>query len=585
MIVFANKSLSYKFSIILVTVVSFMLIIFSVIIIMHNVRTTETQLEKRINDASRLSQQSLSSALWQFNYAYVNDFVKSLFLYEDIIYIAVFSGEKLIKKEIRKGASTLNFDISKVSQKFLYRESIIIYDDRPIGKIQIVLSRDRVRKTIYRNTQLLILLLFLIVGAILVTNLFISRILLFNPFKKLENSALEIGQGNLETFIDISGTDEIGHLAKTIYQMIQNIKEITASRDELNNEVTQRLLSEDALRKERDRAQNYLDIVGAIILIIDRNGNISLINKKGCQVLGLAEKDILGRNWFESFIPSSEQDSTRNIFNQIMRKENGLNEYYENKIICHSGESRMIAWHNTTLKDESEGIIGTLSSGEDITDRKLADEKIKISLIENDVLLKEIHHRVKNNMQIIQSFLSLQADTIKETEYKKPLIESNNRIKSMALIHETLYRSKDMINLDVESYFNEITQHLLRIYQKQEVDIDLKINIDSIKMDMDLCIACGLILNELVSNALKYAFESGTIGKLSITLKKAGKKQCVLIVKDNGGGLPTDFNIEESESLGLKIVSILVKGQLKGSINLNNDNGAFFDIKFPLKKA
>jgi len=227
-------------------------------------------------------------------------------------------------------------------------------------------------------------------------------------------------------------------------------------------------------------------------------------------------------------------------------------------------------------KDYFEGVMA------DITERKIAEEKVQASLEEKEVLFKEIHHRVKNNMQIIQSLLSLQSNEIKENKYKKPLIDSNNRIKSMALIHETLYRSEDMSKLNIKTYFNEIIQHLFKIYHEQGLDIKLKMDVEPLKLGMDLSIACGLIINELVSNALKYAFVSTKKGSLLVSLKRKSANNALLIIKDNGQGLPMGMDIKTIDSLGLKIVKILVKGQLKGNLAVKNNNGTIFEIHFPL---
>ncbi|MBU1171432.1 MAG: PAS domain S-box protein [Proteobacteria bacterium] len=218
----------------------------------------------------------------------------------------------------------------------------------------------------------------------------------------------------------------------------------------------------------------------------------------------------------------------------------------------------------------------------DITDKKKAESKLVSSIKEKEVLLREIHHRVKNNMQIIQSLLSLQADRISRPEVKQPLIDSNNRIKSMALIHETLYHSDDMGNLDVKAYFNNVVNHLYKIYYNPEQMITLSIDIDSVELDLDRCIACGLIVNELVSNAMKYAFVGKPEGHLLISFRKQDDHVASLTVSDNGCGLPDRFDINTHESLGLKIVRILAEGQLKGSLSAVNENGATFQIIFPL---
>ncbi len=237
-----------------------------------------------------------------------------------------------------------------------------------------------------------------------------------------------------------------------------------------------------------------------------------------------------------------------------------------------------ITANNITLNSKEINI----SSIRDITDRIESDKKIKSSLKEKEILLKEIHHRVKNNMQVIQSLLSLQLNMTENPEQKKLLIDSGNRIKSMALIHETLYGSEDIAHLNIKTYFDNIVQHLFKIYNKSNIHVEINVDIQLQDLNLDCCIACGLIINELTSNALKYAFENTTKGNLAIFLNKTDEKNGHLIVKDDGCGLPADFNIEGFESLGLKIVRILVQGQLNGHLTVTSENGAMFEIKFPL---
>ncbi len=577
---FSNKSIRFKFAAVLVAGVTFILAIFTTATIMGNIRVIETQLLQKMSDASRLAKLSLSSALWQFNHDYVSDFVESLFLYEDIVFVTVFSGKDVVKKKIRADIFGMDFIDLRASPDYISRESTIEHASQTIGKIQIVLTRERERKVILYNTIVAVLFLFIIVAAILITNLLITRFFLFNPIKKLERSASKIAQGDLDTPIDISATDEIGELAKVFNHMIQNIKEVTASRDELNDEIHRRLSSEQALRQERDRAQNYLDIAGVIIIAIDMNQNVMLINKKGCEVLGLPEEKILGCNWFETFLPVAIQGTVKETFNQIINSKINPVEYYENEIVSCSGKTHLIAWHNTMLKDKMGKVLGTLSSGEDITERKKSEVQLVSSLKEKEILLKEIHHRVKNNMQMIQSLFNLQADKIKEDELKIPFIESNSRIKVMALVHENLYQSDSLSKINLNRYFSDLTGQILHAYGTPEKEIDLALDVEPMNFDIDKIIACGLIVNELMTNSMKYAFVDKQEGKITLTLRQIGSESVELIISDNGSGLPMGFDVEQAESLGLRLVQILVESQLDATLKVDQKEGLTYAIQF-----
>jgi two-component sensor histidine kinase len=217
---------------------------------------------------------------------------------------------------------------------------------------------------------------------------------------------------------------------------------------------------------------------------------------------------------------------------------------------------------------------------QEIAERMRAEEQIKASLKEKEVLLKEIHHRVKNNLQIVSSLLHLQSQYIKDQPALDVLVESQNRIRSMALIHERLYRSQDLASIDFAVYIQDLTTHLIRSYRARPAPIDLKIDAQDVYLAVDTAIPCGLITNELISNALKHAFPDGKAGEIRIKMELEGDRQFTLIVGDNGVGFPPDVDFENTESLGMQLVNTLVN-QLDGTIELHSDDeGAEFRITF-----
>ncbi len=223
---------------------------------------------------------------------------------------------------------------------------------------------------------------------------------------------------------------------------------------------------------------------------------------------------------------------------------------------------------------------GAIITAQDITEQKLAQDEINRSLQEKEILLNEIHHRVKNNMQIITSLLKLQSQSIKDKRSLELFQNSQNRVRSMALIHEKLYRTKDFSSIDFGEYIRSLTTHLLISYHILPSQIEIDVNIKDIIFNMNVAIPCGLIINELVTNSIKHAFSNCRGGKIKVSITKKGTNGYLLIVKDNGKGLPPEaIELEDPTTLGLQLVSSLVS-QLKGTLQYQFKNGAIFSIEF-----
>jgi len=207
-----------------------------------------------------------------------------------------------------------------------------------------------------------------------------------------------------------------------------------------------------------------------------------------------------------------------------------------------------------------------------------ADELIREALKERETLLKEIHHRVKNNMQIVSSLLSLQAAQATERETVEMLNESQRRIRSMALIHETLYRSGSLAEIDFGDYVGGLIEELRRMYHIAEGAITITVDIENVRFGVDTAVPCALIVNELVSNCLKHAFPDGRTGEVTVALQRANGAYA-LTVADNGVGFPADLDFRTTDSLGMQLVTALVY-QLDGTLELNRENGTAFVISF-----
>ncbi|WP_413200117.1 histidine kinase dimerization/phosphoacceptor domain -containing protein [Nostoc piscinale] len=216
----------------------------------------------------------------------------------------------------------------------------------------------------------------------------------------------------------------------------------------------------------------------------------------------------------------------------------------------------------------------------ELAERQKAESELRSALAEKEILLKEVHHRVKNNLQIVSSLLELQSQTLIDPEVIRVFQDSQNRIDSISLIHKNLYTSPNIGQLDVVDYIQSLATSILISYQNGLERIELKTDIAPISINIDQAIACGLILNELISNSLKHAFPKDQKGMVTITLEKIDH-HIKMSIQDNGVGIPNDLDWRNSNSLGLSLVYDLVTEQLEGSITLERNHGTVFTIQFP----
>jgi two-component sensor histidine kinase len=216
----------------------------------------------------------------------------------------------------------------------------------------------------------------------------------------------------------------------------------------------------------------------------------------------------------------------------------------------------------------------------EISERVQAEKQLQASLREKEVMLKEIHHRVKNNLQVITSLLKLQSRYVEDQEALKVFRESQSRVRSMALVHERLYQSDNLARIDFAEYTRDLTSVLSGTYSANPETVSIRIRADEVLLGIDAAVPCGLILNELVSNALKHAFPNGQTGEIWVELAAGQDQQVSLRVSDDGIGLPEMLDWQNTDSLGLQLVNSLVN-QLEGVIELDNSNGGTaFDITF-----
>lgn len=238
----------------------------------------------------------------------------------------------------------------------------------------------------------------------------------------------------------------------------------------------------------------------------------------------------------------------------------------------------------SSIRDENGQLLGTAQIARDISGRIRVEKQIQASLQGKNMLLQEMHHRVKNNLQIVSSLLEMQSKRTQQKEAILVLQDSQSRIASIALIHEKFCQSDNLVNISLVRYIVDLVDHLFDIYNVNTNTVKLNLDVDNIFLDIDTAIPCGLIINELVTNSLKYAFTNNIKGEIEIKVHSNLEGIITLMIHDNGIGIPEELNIETPSSLGLTLVQGLVE-QLEGSLALSRSQGTEFEITFPGKIA
>ncbi|MCZ7402759.1 MAG: PAS domain S-box protein [Candidatus Methanoperedens sp.] len=339
-------------------------------------------------------------------------------------------------------------------------------------------------------------------------------------------------------------------------------------------DITKHKRAEEALRESEEKYRALMNYSGDAIILIDIEGNIVEVNKKAEELTGYTKNELLTMKIFQLH-PKEEIERIIVLFKAGMQKGSAT----LNDLPVLRKDGRIVPVDLTGNNVVFAGKLVGQATIRDITERKHAEEQIKASLKEKEILLKEIHHRVKNNMQVISSLLGLASINIKDEKYVEIFRDSQNRINSMALIHENLYRSKDLAKIDLNKYIRELANSLFQ-YSKVAGRIELFLDIENVSLGIDLAIPCGLIINELITNSLKHAFPGDRNGEIKVSAHLNDENIVELIFSDNGVGIPSDIDFRNTHSLGLHLITMLAEAQLHGKIDLDRSIGTEFKISF-----
>ena len=345
----------------------------------------------------------------------------------------------------------------------------------------------------------------------------------------------------------------------------------------VGRDITRQKKAEKALKDSESKYRAIFENTGTLTLIFEKDMTISLVNSEFLKFSGYSQKEVECKlSWLDFVAP--EDIERMEGYHRILRlNSSAIPKNYEVSLVNKDGEKKNFFANFDMIPGTNQGLISFM----DITDRKIAENKIKRSLKEKELLLREIHHRVKNNLQIISTLLTLQSAQIKDQKVIDLYKESQNRIQSMALIHEKLYQSQEISRINLPDYVQTLVSDLFFSYGTDKELIEPVLDVDDVSMGIDTAIPCGFIINELVSNSLKYAFPEGE-GKINVSLHKLSDGNYSLKIFDDGIGLPQNLDIRKTDTLGLQIVNNLVN-QIDGKLEIERPSSyriLFKELKY-----
>jgi PAS domain S-box-containing protein len=321
-----------------------------------------------------------------------------------------------------------------------------------------------------------------------------------------------------------------------------------------------------------------LDAVGDAVIAVDTDQKIIFWNEAAIGMYGWRKEEVIGHNIIEVTVPELSQDDALKIIAQLNKGENWSGEY---RVRHRDGHEFPVYVIDTPVFDDNGNIIAIIGASRNISEQKRTDEERITSLKEKDVLLREIHHRVKNNLQLMSSLLDMSRTRTVDEQTRHILTDMMLKIQTMSQIHKRLYESKQLGKISLTGQIRDQISGLSEIFSHNGHEIRCEINHEEVFLPVDQALPCALVINEILSNAYKHAFKGREHGTIEIVALQENDR-IRITVHDDGIGLPAHFNISNSNSLGLKLIKTLVQHQLKGTLQVKNRNGTEISIEFPV---
>jgi PAS domain S-box-containing protein len=357
--------------------------------------------------------------------------------------------------------------------------------------------------------------------------------------------------------------------------------------DGLVLDITDLHAAEEALRASEELYRTTLETLPVGVLLQGPASEIRIGNEKSYELLGLTREQLTGKSSLDAGWNVVHEDmspfqgSTHPVPTAIATRR-AVRDVVMGVYRPNSGDRVWLTVNANPVLNPDASIREVICTFADITDVKRAADRLRASLREKETLLREVHHRVKNNMQVISSMLDLQREHATDAGLKAAFLLAEERVRAMAMLHEKLYLAADVANIDFADYLRSLSSEVMAAYGADAARIGLRVSGHEIRLTLDAAVPCALVVNELLTNALKHAFPAGRRGEIGIDLMRESGR-IVLTVRDNGVGLPAGFDLTKVKSLGLQLVDVLAR-QLRGSFRLTNSCGVAAELSFPLNE-
>lgn len=404
-----------------------------------------------------------------------------------------------------------------------------------------------------RVSRVLVIATILVLLIVISLTFFLYRSIA-NPIQQLAQAAQDIGEGNLENRIAYHSNDELGQLSKTFNTMAESLSRTTVSRDYVDS---------------------IIESMGDLLIVTDVDFNITRVNSAGLKMLNRPSEDLMGTDVRTYFTTSREKNSQSES-----TAEKGTIKSRNTEFITSGSSQIPVSVSQGKLRGRNESVEGYVIVASDISSEKEAQQKIAQSLKEKEVLLAEIHHRVKNNLAVISSLLQMQIWESENESAVSALQQSQLRVRSIALVHEKLYQSKSLSHIDFDKYIRDLLDAVSNTYLTDESRIHIKTDLEEVVLNINQAIPCSLLLNELVVNSFKHAFGDEEEGVIEVSMNRLKDKKISLQVSDTGKGFPEEDS--DFKSLGMSLIETLSQ-QIGGSLDFKNEAGAQVTVIFEVE--